>query len=169
MGVSTPAATDGRGIAELEREVLGEIDLKVQTRVLSMFLKGNTRKTIARKLKLEREVVIRTIRKAEVDGRLPALRTRLAAQLKDILEDTALEWSKKTEQMTPHGFAAFFDKMQLLDGQATQVIEVRRDREDRGAVLRRLRELANGVTTVVDVAPAVPGPSGPQNGEGVRP
>jgi hypothetical protein len=121
-----------------------EVSEARRAHILKLFVIGFNRGQIARKLRIEKAVVEREVQRAERAGKLPKARERMAGVLKSMVEDALLVKGKGVQKLSTKDIGILFDKMQLLEGQATGIIEVKRDREDIVSVIAKLKALAQG-------------------------
>lgn len=120
-----------------------------RAQLLAAFATGKTRGWLATKFRVDRGVVHEAIKAAEASGNLPTVRKRMSAMLEQTLEDAFVTRSKTPHKLSGYEIGVLFDKWQLLEGQATQVVEVRSDRSGVADVVRRLQELASGTLPLV--------------------
>jgi len=113
-------------------------------RLLALFVMGKTRPQIAKALRVDRGAVQQEIKRAEGAGQLPAVRRRMAAVLEMTLEEAFASKAKRPEKLSGYEIGVLFDKWQVLEGQATQIIEVRSDKALVADKVRTLMALANG-------------------------
>lgn len=109
-----------------------------------MFVLGLSRPGIAKKLKVERAAVTKTLREAELTGLLPKARERMTVLLESLVEDSLLVKLKRPERLSAKETAMLFDRWRLMQGEPTVITEVRREREEQSDTLRKLVELAGG-------------------------
>ena len=141
-GAALPAAEPDEGLTPEKRK-----------RLLALFVMGKSRPQIAKALRVDKGLVQQEIKRAEAAGQLPAVRRRMAAVLEATLEEAFTAKARSPQKLSGYEIGVLFDKWQVLEGQATQIIEVRSDKALVADKVRTLMALANGTLPLVAQTP----------------